>query len=509
MADRPDPADDTYLHQADDLGALLEASSLGSAGARSLRQRASSADVKLIQDIVRLRSELAHSPDSSDRLLTLAGLLERSGQLLDAEACYRAATYLSLTAVARLHEQLGSPATASQWRSRARTVGGPSQAPVDQDQTRSVEGPVTTSTSVRAKLVDLARKRADHDRLAAQAQGRQAKKNEEASSYRQRAAKATHATTARSYVQQAGRAEQTALVEGKKAADEARRSAECSKREADLTKELHAAVARESQADKRERDRQAAAAKRESDRLAAAAQRQLQSERARTSALVAASEDRLERAIHQPRPPQPEPLRVLYLTAASHGDLRVDEEIRRVKAGVRAATHRDLVQIEHKPAATGPDLLDGLTQFRPHVVHFSGHASATALVFDTGADGHNPGQRVSAAAFARAIAAVDQPPALVVLNACKSAGQLEGLLAAVPIAIGMADSVGDTDAMTFAARFYATIAEGQSVQGALDVSRGQMELNGLPDADLPMLEAAHGIDPRSVVLVLPPAPGDA
>ncbi len=37
--------------------------------------------------------------------------------------------------------------------------------------------------------------------------------------------------------------------------------------------------------------------------------------------------------------------------------------MRRVKAGVQAATHRDLVQIEHKPAATSSDLLDGLTRF--------------------------------------------------------------------------------------------------------------------------------------------------
>lgn len=75
------------------------------------------------------------------------------------------------------------------------------------------------------------------------------------------------------------------------------------------------------------------------------------------------------------RYPRAGPLLVLYLTAISQGDLHVDEEMRRVKAGVRAARHRDSVQIGHKPAATVSGLLDGLTQFKPHVVHLSGHAN--------------------------------------------------------------------------------------------------------------------------------------
>ncbi|HEX3958316.1 MAG TPA: CHAT domain-containing protein [Trebonia sp.] len=216
------------------------------------------------------------------------------------------------------------------------------------------------------------------------------------------------------------------------------------------------------------------------------------------------AEDKRTMEISGLRPPQPEPLRILYLTAASRGDLRVDEEIRRVKAGVQAATHRDLVQIQHKPAATSLDLLDGLTQFKPHVVHFSGHADETVLVFDTGSDKTGPGQRVSAEMFARAISAVDTPPTLVVLNACRSKAQLAGLLDAVPLAIGMSDSIGDADAMAFAARFYATVADGQSVEGAYKVAKVAMELSGLPDADLPILINNLAVNPAKVVLVTPP-----
>ncbi|MGO9081421.1 MAG: CHAT domain-containing protein [Streptosporangiaceae bacterium] len=150
------------------------------------------------------------------------------------------------------------------------------------------------------------------------------------------------------------------------------------------------------------------------------------------------------------------------------------------------------------------DLLDGLTRFKPHVVHFSGHADETVLELDTGSDKPGPGQRVSAEAFARAIGAVDAPPTLVVLNACKSGAQLAGLPDAVPLAIGMSDNIGDADAMAFAARFYATVADGQSVEGAYRVAKVAMELSGLPDADLPILVNDPAVNPAKVVLVIPP-----
>jgi hypothetical protein len=41
--------------------------------------------------------------------------------------------------------------------------------------------------------------------------------------------------------------------------------------------------------------------------------------------------------------------------------------------------------------------------------------------------------------------------------------------------------------MAFAARFYTTVADGLSVEGACKMAKVQMELSGLPDADLPIL----------------------
>ncbi|MFB4303289.1 CHAT domain-containing protein [Actinomadura sp. NTSP31] len=204
--------------------------------------------------------------------------------------------------------------------------------------------------------------------------------------------------------------------------------------------------------------------------------------------------------------PRPEGLRVLYLTASARGDLRVDEEVGRVQEAVRAAVHRDRVRIEHLPAATLDRFLDGLTRVVPHVVSFSGHGEEGGLEFDTGAVRRGPGHRLPVEVIADALDAVDVRPRLVVLNACKTHAQLERLVRVVPLAVGMRGSVGDPAAIAFASRFYAALADGQSVRAAFKLAKVQLAGQGLPDADLPVLECASGVDPGAAVLVAPPDP---
>lgn len=219
------------------------------------------------------------------------------------------------------------------------------------------------------------------------------------------------------------------------------------------------------------------------------------------------------------QPPKPEPLRVLYLTAnpqavettIEHPDgsvetngvwLRVDQEVRQVKQSLRASKWRDLVSVEHLPAATGTDLIDGLNDHRPHVVHFSGHASAWGVLLEDDA-GSEQGADVEFALLSRVLGATDEPPRLIVLNACESLEGAEDLLQTVPAVIGMSDSITDLAAVTFAARFYAAIASAQSVGSAVEQARVAMQLASLGDSDLPEIRTREGVDPNSLVLVNP------
>lgn len=220
------------------------------------------------------------------------------------------------------------------------------------------------------------------------------------------------------------------------------------------------------------------------------------------------AESSLEQMRQLPEPKQ-EKLRILILGAAPNQDLRVGREQQRIRSAVQAATHRDYIEIESYPAATTENLLDGISRFRPHVVHFSGHGNVGIIVFDEDQDVLEPtgnhGVPVKASAFANVISATDDPPLLVLLNSCNSASQADDLVEeVVPFAIGMASSIDDRDAIRFAARFYASIAEGQSIHSSYRVAKSDLELSGANGADLPTLSCSSDVDPSVIKLVQGP-----
>lgn len=370
---------------------------------------------------------------------------------------------------------------------------------------------MTSQDELRRKLADVASKRAAVETNIGRSEKKKSVKDAEAASKSARAASTKSQPTRRSYERQAATSRKAALEEQKKIATFSKKRSDLAKQEAGLTKELQAAMKRDAVTAARtvDRERQHREAQRREDERRRQ-QDLLRQERAHVSVVtrIESTEESVRRAISSIREPVAEPLRILYGTATPHGDLRVSQEIRRVKGAVKTSVHRDRVNIEHAADITGADLLDALTSFRPHVIHFSGHADADNLIFDDGSI--EGGERVvPIELFMRAVSSTDDKPMLVVLNACESSVNLAPLLAAVPVAIGMRAEVGDVDAVVFATRFYKAVADGQSIEGALAIARADLQWNGSEDHDLPTLVCAEGVDPALLRLVLDVSAGEA
>jgi len=346
----------------------------------------------------------------------------------------------------------------------------------------------------RSQLERKRKQRFESEKKAGEYRTKESKKRAEAAKARQSAFDTKSEATVKSKLREGAQRDKEAETAGKEAGRWQTKSAGYAKEEAALQYKL--TRAEQAEADVADRRR-----KRDQQQT----QQRAIAERAVLESRITNAESAVEFAIRQLRAPKAERLRVLILGASSEGDLRVGREQKRIRAAVESALHRDQIDLDVRPAATTEDLQDGIAKFRPHVVHFSGHSSADLIVFEAERDDPHPGVVVTARAFAKAIQATDDPPLLVVLNSCKSEGQIDELVAqVVPFAIGMADSIEDGDAINYAARFYASVANGQSIQSSHLSGQAALELAGLVGADLPTLVWADDVDPSTTMLVKPP-----
>lgn len=196
------------------------------------------------------------------------------------------------------------------------------------------------------------------------------------------------------------------------------------------------------------------------------------------------------------------PLDVLYLMANPDKDnaLRVDVEMRQVLEAIRGSRLRDNVKVHQSPAADLNSIIDGLNDHAPRIVHFSGHGYGSGIAVDHPQVQRTPGKVVSFDLLGRALASVDSPPDVVVLNACESAGARKALLPSAKALIVMNDSISDVAATAFAAKFYAAIASGQSLKSAFKQGQVAVEAASIDEVDVPELVTAKGVDPAKLIL---------
>lgn len=194
-------------------------------------------------------------------------------------------------------------------------------------------------------------------------------------------------------------------------------------------------------------------------------------------------------------------VKVLFLAAnpIDTRRLRLDVEIREIAEKIRAAEHRDSLELISWWAVRPDDLLQALNQHQPHIVHFSGHGSdvdGILLENDRGI-----AQSVSKEALRALFHTLADNIRLVVLNACFTQVQAEAITEIVDCAVGTNKALSDQAAITFAASFYRAIGFGRSVQEAFDQGKTSLMLEGLPGEGTVKLLTRSAVDASNVILV--------
>jgi len=180
--------------------------------------------------------------------------------------------------------------------------------------------------------------------------------------------------------------------------------------------------------------------------------------------------------------------------------LLLDEDMRAIREKVRAAEHRDTIEFDFRMAARPDDLLQGLNEVRPQVVHFSGHGGRDGVNV-VGSDGQP--HPVGTEALVRLFGVFRGDIRLVVLNACHSLPHARAIAEQVGLAIGNPGPIPDQAAILFGASFYRAVAFGHSVQAAYDQARASLSMHNFLDGECPVLVAGPGVDASRVFLVVP------
>lgn len=196
-------------------------------------------------------------------------------------------------------------------------------------------------------------------------------------------------------------------------------------------------------------------------------------------------------------------LNVLYSTASPDQGrpLRVDAEMRQVQEAIRGSKLRDQISLHYRPAADLKSIMEGLNDFQPGIVHFSGHGDSDGVDVDHAKVKPPSGKVLTFELMAKAIGAVDKPPQIVVLNSCFSAGAKTAFFPSAKAIVAMADSISDIAATAFAAWFYAAIAAGQSLQAAFNQGLVAVKAASIGEAAIPRLIVDKGVNASKLILV--------
>jgi CHAT domain/Effector-associated domain 1 len=166
---------------------------------------------------------------------------------------------------------------------------------------------------------------------------------------------------------------------------------------------------------------------------------------------------------------------VLAANPTNRDQLRLDEEIRRIEAGLERSKMRDRFILEKKLAVRPTDIQRAMLDVTPQIVHFSGHGvGEDGLVFQ---DDAGKARLIDGQALATLFELFKDQLDCVVLNACFSKVQGEAIVQHIPYVVGMERAIEHSATIDFSVGFYDGLGAGQSVEFSYKLGCSAIQLN--------------------------------
>ncbi len=184
---------------------------------------------------------------------------------------------------------------------------------------------------------------------------------------------------------------------------------------------------------------------------------------------------------------------ILLLSAnpKNTSQLRLAEEMRDIKEGLRLSENRDLFSINAAEAIRPRDIRRAILNYKPHIIHFSGHGSAEeGLLFEdeTGAANFVDGE-----ALAGLFELFANQVECVVLNACYSKYQATEIARHINYVVGMSQEIQDKAAIEFAVGFYDGLGAGEGYDFAYKLGCNAILMAGIKQNLIPELISSDNL----------------
>src|SRR5579883_845708 len=194
--------------------------------------------------------------------------------------------------------------------------------------------------------------------------------------------------------------------------------------------------------------------------------------------------------------PGEEHQKILVLAANPLGTsrLRIDEELREIKEGLRRGKAREKFSLESAQAVRYRDIHRAVMDYEPQIIHFSGHGSGEkGLVFE---DGQGQVKLVEGRSLAGLFGLFAEQVKCVVLNACYSEEQaraiafgtaLRAIAQEIDYVVGMRQEIGERAAIEFAVGFYDALAAGRTIEFGYKLGCQLIQVAGIREELTPKL----------------------